>query len=802
MCPFPESGAAELPPSNPFLDDIFVDPPSEISVVESIHTEIVQLVTGSLSSLGEASVCRGAGAGRAILLMSPRAGYGKSHLLASLRISVGERATSFSLPFDPARPISWPVLLASLLRQGGHGKGPRSAWNSQLDEIGQALLAEVVIHHRNAGLLQGADCPAGLADLDQSYSELLSRHSSSDWLDWMDQRAAELSRESSVDFMRCLGLSSAELSFWVRLFVDLNLRDESSLESLRGLSQGEARERCLQLLRISSLKRPVLLVADGLDGFYASETAGLEVATQLSAIREEVPRSLSLLCLNEDVWEAVFAHSLPSAWLDRISGEQVRLAGIDGRTAASIVRGRLRGRGLSERELEDFVRRLQEAHHWESDKKSLYPRQVLRQARQMWAGQAFADATCPEVPKAFSEPVSEVPVILDGGFERSVFVGVAGDAPESVVSGDDAVEGFTAATQSDDAPSFAWIAAPMPEAAGPVEKFVWRPAGELSAGAAQQPSGDEAKAEERIPVEAKADEMTQAEPVTSHEEPAISPREDSLLGIESIIRDIRQSGWSVSSKSGSPAPLPPIVPETRSPAHHLSPHIEASPVPSSAATLPSAVPEEVSAPELGFFAGMETRHSRPSFVWDEVISPTAPLITLENLTETLHQREETIKQQAPVILDLARIEAFLKELGRFHVGLHQQEEHFPGGRTASLRWQVRGLSVLVGFEPPQNIYFWNNLLQQSLANPRPEKIVAFSHASLPFGPSLFAHFGFSPAVVEGRVDIVEMGDGEWAMLGAAEAVWHQLSGSPQEASLRQRIVLFLDPLWRRISQPL
>lgn len=800
MCPIPESGATELPPSNPFLDDIFVDSPSEISVVESIHTEIVRLVTGSLNSLGEASACRGAGAGRAILLMSPRAGYGKSHLLASLRISVGARATSFFLPFDPARPISWPVLLASLLRQGGHGKGPRSAWNSQLDEIGQALLAEVVIHHRNAGLLHGADCPAGLADLDQSYSELLSRHSSSDWLDWVDQRAAELSRESSVDFLRCLGLSPAELSFWVRLFVDLNLRDESSLESLRGLSQGEARERCLQLLRISSLKRPVLLVADGLDGFYASETAGLEVATLLSAIREEVPRSLSLLCLNEDVWEAVFAHSLPSAWLDRIAGEQVRLAGIDGSAAGAIVRGRLRGRGLPEGEIEDFVRRLEQAHLWEKDKKTLYPRQVLRQARQMWAGQAYSAGLLTEVAEVFSEPVSEAAVILDDGLERSVYVGVAGDAPEMVKSADEASEGTCAPTEGNDAVSFAWIPAPMAEVTRPLEEFVWQPAEAIPAEAAQQPVGDEARANEIIADEAKADEAKEDE--ITQGESAMSPREDTLLGIESIIRDIRQSGWSVSSKSGSPALLPPIAVETRVPAHRLSEQSEETPAPSITPTVPSAAPEEGTGPELGFFAGMETRHSRPSFVWDEVISPAAPSITLENLTETLHKQEQTIKQQVPIILDLARIEAFLKELGRFHVGLHQQEDHFPGGRTASLRWQVRGLSVLVGFEPPQNIYFWNNLLQQSLANPRPEKIVAFSHSSLPFGPSLFAHFGFSPAVVEGRVDIVEMGDEEWAMLCAAEAVWHQLGGNPQEASLRQRIVLFLDPLWRRISHPL
>lgn len=67
--------------------------------------------------------------------------------------------------------------------------------------------------------------------------------------------------------MANLGLGTAELGFSARVFVDLNLREEGALDRLRGLSNGEARERLLQLLRIATDYRPIMLVADELDGF-------------------------------------------------------------------------------------------------------------------------------------------------------------------------------------------------------------------------------------------------------------------------------------------------------------------------------------------------------------------------------------------------------------------------------------------------------------------------------------------------------------------------------------------------------
>ncbi|MEQ1842447.1 MAG: hypothetical protein ABL994_18765, partial [Verrucomicrobiales bacterium] len=176
-------------------------------------------------------------------------------------------------------------------------------------------------------------------------------------------------------------------------------------------------------------------------------------------------------------------------------------------------------------------------------------------------------------------------------------------------------------------------------------------------------------------------------------------------------------------------------------------------------------------------------------------------LTRASLEQLLGEYERELLSGSALILDLDRLERFIRELGRQHTALGQQEERYPSSRTICLRWNARGQSVLTGFESPRNVYFWNNLLQQSLASNRKEKIAAFSHHSEPFDPSLFSSFGFSPAVIQGRIDIIEMNDRELAMIYAAEKILTEVKNLPGSENVIQWIALHLDPLWRRMIQP-
>ena len=176
-------------------------------------------------------------------------------------------------------------------------------------------------------------------------------------------------------------------------------------------------------------------------------------------------------------------------------------------------------------------------------------------------------------------------------------------------------------------------------------------------------------------------------------------------------------------------------------------------------------------------------------------------LTRATLEELLARREKEYLAGPALTLDLERLERFIRTVGRQHAALGQQEERYPSSRSVCLRWNVRGQSVLTGFESPRNVYFWNNLLQQSLASNRQEKIAAFSHHSEPFDPGLFSSFGFSPAVIRARIDVIEMNDRELAMIYAADLTLRELESTPEAEKATQLITLHLDPLWRRMIQP-
>ena len=105
--------------ANPFLEDLFVDHPTQSPGVARIHHAVFSQILESVESLlqrGDSGRIP-AGLGRLFLLTAPEAGYGKSHLVARLRDHLGAIASTLFLPFDRSRPVAWPVALSSTLRQ-------------------------------------------------------------------------------------------------------------------------------------------------------------------------------------------------------------------------------------------------------------------------------------------------------------------------------------------------------------------------------------------------------------------------------------------------------------------------------------------------------------------------------------------------------------------------------------------------------------------------------------------------------------------------------------------------------------
>lgn len=737
---------AETSSANPFVEDVFVDRPDQLPGASRIHHELFAQILDSVESLlqdsnsGRVPV----GMGRLFLLSAPGAGYGKSHLAARLRDHLGAIASTLFLPFDRSRQVAWPVVLSSTLRQFTVLTSSRHHSATLLEEFSRYFLSRLVLDCIRSGRLKARECPEDASRVKVDFVALFGPGSHSKILTWLDKRADDLVRNSDTEFSQALGMGRTELAFWTRVFIDLNLREIGTLDRLRGLSNGEARERLLQLLRLAADHRPVMLVADGLDGFHHSDTAGMEIAEILNSVREKVPRSVSLVCVNEDVWSSVFASRLPVAWLDRLSGERLSLPPISPDAATEIVRLRLRRTRLSESAAAKFAQRLGEDHRWFDGPTRLTPRIVLRQASDLWRRESATFLPRPISHEDRNEPA---------------------DGP---------------------------IASPPEEAVVPTKRPADWKTDTVSPFAISE-------AGPNLPPRTS---QTQ-EPFTSLLAPAsdrIAPvapaglREVELTGIDSIINDIRGTGKTVTSET-------PDRRDAHDPVRQAPGEIAG---PAQEAVFVAAAARQSEFPSLGNANAVNCSGSTPangSAPFGET-AHAARHFTRAALELALAERERELLAGPAPTLDLERLGRFVRKVGGTHAALSQQEERYPSSRSVCLRWRVRGQSVLTGFESPRNLYFWNNLLQQSLASTRSEKIAAFSHPSEPFDPSLFSSFGFSPAVIRGRIDIIEMTDRELAMIYAADLVLQDFEGSSDAGKVAQLITLHLDPLWRRIVQTL
>lgn len=741
---------------NPFSDDFFVDHPHNLPGISQIHAPIFNRVVDAIDSLVNHAEKQTPAdqLGRTILVTAPEAGYGKSHLTARLRDHLKASATAVSLPLDPSRPVAWPVLLGAIIRQFSNQPSPHFDDTSLFAETGRNFLARLVIHHIHTG--DSLNCPEPEQKIEQEFAHLFRSDSPSSILGWTDSHSRDLSHRVSAEFLGTLGVSPNELGFWTRLIIDFNWRGDGALEPLRGLTNGEARERLLQWLRLASLYRPVLIIADGLDGFFQSETAGMQIAGIITGIRETVPRSVTLLCLNQDIWDSVFRHHLPSAWLDRLTGEPQPLLPISGEAASELVQNRLERTSLSSGSAQGFIEKLRIENRWDDSETRLSPRLALRQAGRLW--NSYANEYV--VPEDGPQPS---PASMVAGKESPL------TPPPAAICESPEEENCEPETTPE----------PHLPTLGPIPAVGSRP---ISPGREVEES------------ELPANPFFVPPPpknLTEH-----------LTGIDSIINDIRDSGKTVVSESAERTELDlPVQEELSEPAELFQAgELKITPIENGQLLPPFNEKKEKS--NVVDFAAALRQSPEQTFPDTNPTSTNPSLVSRATVETRLKQREREILDNKPLEMDLPKVEKLLQKMGASHLGLNQTEERFPSSRTACLRWNVRGQSVLIGFESPHNVYFWNNLLQQSLSSNRQEKITSFSHSSESFDPGLFASFGFSPSVIRGRIDAIEMSDQQLAMLYAADDVLREFEAASNGDIATQYIALSLDPLWRRISKPL
>ena len=116
-----------------------------------------------------------------------------------------------------------------------------------------------------------------------------------------------------------------------------------------------ARQRLLALCSLMSIPQPVVIIFDGLDGFFGSPEKGRMLACKIIEIQADTTESSVLLGLNDDLWQSVFDKHLPSAHKDRLTSDVVNLEGISPDDAEALLRGRMTRAGIEDEQIAAFL---------------------------------------------------------------------------------------------------------------------------------------------------------------------------------------------------------------------------------------------------------------------------------------------------------------------------------------------------------------------------------------------------------------------------------------------------------------
>ncbi|MGI8602282.1 MAG: hypothetical protein ACR2OZ_04715 [Verrucomicrobiales bacterium] len=415
---------------NPFTDDIFSGEFRPEAQVASVHADTLEKLSRTMPTAGDEAL------GRAIVLAAPRAGFGKTHLVTRFAAELLGRAAVVPLTFDLEKEPRWQTVLWDILEKLHRDHGHRAGL-TMLDEAARFLFARV-----NQRLIEDKRVPCAhpaeaIAALDRNYVEMFDfSNPSQPVAKWFGEHFERLSAMSSESLAPAAQVEPPAAVFWLRILMSYAQAagepPEKRLESLRwavntssapsvvpgggmaimqeaGNSELSAKERLRDFARILSLYRPLVFVIDHLDVFFRDGKAGLRIAYFVSELRRLVPRSLNVVCVNQDLWEATFRSQLPSALEDRLAGGFLHLKGLDFEQGSELIRSRSAQAGLDSGQTQTFVdlARLGDLYALNAGR-LISPRAVLRYAAERWEAFLHPDTELSPMPAALppSPPTS------------------------------------------------------------------------------------------------------------------------------------------------------------------------------------------------------------------------------------------------------------------------------------------------------------------------------------------------------------------------------------------------------------
>lgn len=271
--------------------------------------------------------------GRGILLMAPRAGFGKTHLLEQVR-----RGLVGSHEFLPLRPLD------------GRHVDPAAAIEDSLRCLTRTLpasggLTHLDLHARHlfargleplvvSGEVPCQDREAAAEALRKRPVETFDfHHPQAVTAHWTRENFEVLGPRLSLEVSRLTEGSLNQTAFWIAALFHYAVASPENPgrtgRLLQTAADGADAERFGSLLALLSRLRRTVVVVDELEGVHGDPDGARRVAGFLATVRQEAPRVDLIVSINEDVWESSFVPALSGGLRDRLSELVVRLEALD-----------------------------------------------------------------------------------------------------------------------------------------------------------------------------------------------------------------------------------------------------------------------------------------------------------------------------------------------------------------------------------------------------------------------------------------------------------------------------------------
>lgn len=367
-------------------------------LVESVHQDQFENLSKLLDS----------GDGQLMSLRAPRAGYGKTMLLS--RLKQARQAGSLFVPIhlSDGRRVEGELILEEILTQMSEVL-PAGGGLTRLDLHTRRLFAQGLIPMVHSGEVPCQDREAALASLLDRPTEAFDfHHEGAAIAQWSREHFSLLGPRLSAVLSKASGSSGRDVGYWADLFFNYAIRPPSDVARVSDLMDAVFGERSRfhsgagfleglgSFLNLIMLVEPVVLILDEVEGLSSDSDAALRAACCLTSLWESAPRVSVILSVNDDVWNSAFVPRLPLGLRDRLEDIVIRLDSLSEEEAKALITVRAGDESVKIFDRVDF------------DVDALYPRGVLRQAREAW------DHRDEEIPAKNPELSVPPPVLVVG----------------------------------------------------------------------------------------------------------------------------------------------------------------------------------------------------------------------------------------------------------------------------------------------------------------------------------------------------------------------------------------------------